>query len=56
MVISGFVRMITFELGTKYEKILTIFAVLMLVLCLVLLITFSTILYKNSDDYENEEF
>ena len=56
MVIAGFVRVTTFELGTKYEKILTIFAVLILVLCLVLLITFSLILYKNRDDYENEEF
>jgi uncharacterized membrane protein len=56
MVIAGFVRVTTFELGTKYEKILTIFAVLILVLCLVLLITFSIILHKNRDDYENEEF
>jgi hypothetical protein len=56
MVISRFVRATTFEFGTVYEKALTVFSVFMLALCLVLLITFSVILYKNSDDYENEEF
>ena len=56
MVIAGCIRMKTFELGTTYEKGLTIFSVIMLIFCLGLLIAFSVILYKNRDDYENKEF
>ena len=56
LVIAGFVRVTTFEFGTTYEKGLTVLAVIILIVCFGLLITFSVILYKNRHDYENEEF
>ena len=56
MLIASFIRLTTFEFGTRYEKGFTVFAILLLVMSLTTLIGSIICLYKNRYNYEDQEF
>ena len=56
MLIASFIRLTTFEFGTRSEKGFTVFAILLLVMAVITLIGTSVCIYKNRLNYEDEEF
>jgi hypothetical protein len=56
MCVTSFIRLTTFEFATRYDKGFTVFAILLLLLSLITVIGASICIYKNRNDYEDEEF
>ena len=56
MLVASFIRLSTFEFGTRYEKGFTVFAIVLLGLSCITLFGTSICIYKNRTNYEDEEF
>ena len=56
MLVASFIRLTTFEFGTRYEKGFTVFAIFLLIISCIMLIGSSICIYKNQQNYEDEQF
>ena len=56
MLVASFIRLTTFEFGTRYEKGFTVFAIFLLIMSSIMLIASSICIYKNQKNYEDEQF